>query len=212
MIMRKTALTVAASLAFLGPSLALAPRLAAQPQAQEPAEAEKPEAKESAPAAPPPSIDLAKLRADYDRLRDQLFRARTRAALVQEGLYTSRLGARLEWEAAPDFVIRHAEVRLDGGTIWDSGDKPVTDDVITVADRPCKPGPHSLTVRLEVRPGTKKKAMDIEQLGYVTEQTFAITVADGKRTTVMLTGDEDGDLPGYEPEMELELETEAIKK
>jgi hypothetical protein len=209
MIMRKTAMALAASFAFSGASLALA-----QPQADTKAEeaAPKEAAEAPPPAAPAPALDLAKLRADYDRLRDQLFRARTRAALVQEGLYTSRLGARLEWEAAPDFVIRHAEVRLDGGTIWDSGDKPVTDDVITVADRPCKPGPHALTVRLEIRPGTKKKGMDIEQLGYVTEQTFAIDVADGQRTTVLLTGDEDGDLPGYGPEMELELETEAVKK
>jgi hypothetical protein len=209
MIMRKTAMALAASFAFSGASLALA-----QPQADTKTEeaAPKEAAETPPPTAPAPSLDLAKLRADYDRLRDQLFRARTRAALVQEGLYTSRLGARLEWEAAPDFVIRHAEVRLDGGTIWDSGDKPVTDDVITVADRPCKPGPHALTVRLEIRPGTKKKGMDIEQLGYVTEQTFAIDVADGQRTTVLLTGDEDGDLPGYGPEMELELETEAVKK
>jgi hypothetical protein len=201
MMMRKLAVALACSLA-----LALAPGVSAQPQAEDKGD----EAPKEAPP-PPRSIDLQKLRADYDRLRDELFRARARAALVQEGLYKSRLGARLEWEAAPDFVIRHAEVRLDGGTIWDSGDKPVTDDVITVADRPCKPGPHTITLRLDVRPGTKKKG-DVEGLGYVTEQTFAFTVADGKRTTVILTGDEDGDLPGYEPEFEFELESEAIKK
>jgi hypothetical protein len=207
MIMRKTAMALAASFAFSGASFALA-----QPQADTKAEEAAPKEPAEAPPPPAPSLDLAKLRADYDRLRDLLFRSRTRAALVQEGLYTSRFGARLEWEAAPDFVIRNAEVRLDGGTIWDSGGKPVTDDAITVADRPIKPGQHSLTVRLEIRPGTKTKGMDIEQLGYVTEQTFAISVADGQRTTALLTGDEDGDLPGYGPEMELELETEAVKK
>jgi hypothetical protein len=185
----------------------LSSRAIAQPQ-----EGQKDNGDEAPPPAAPPTIDLAKLRADYDRLRDELFRARTRAALVQEGLYASRLGARLEWEAAPDYVIRHAEVRLDGATIWDSGDKPVTDDVITISDRPCKPGPHALTLRLEVRPGTKKKGKDIEGLGYVTEQTFALAVPDGKRTTVVFTGDEDGDLPGYEPELEMELETENVKK
>jgi hypothetical protein len=166
---------------------------------------------ESAPA-PGPSIDLQKLRADYDRLRDELFRARSRAALVQEGTWNARLGAKLEWKAAPDYVIRHAEVRLDGGTIWDSGDKPVTDDLVTVADRPCKPGPHSLTLRLEIRPSTKKKGKDIEGYGYVAEHTFAVVVPDGKRTTAVFTGDEDGSLPEYEPELEMELETEAIKK
>jgi hypothetical protein len=183
------------------------------PEAPPPAAPEPPkdQPRESAPP-PAPSIDLAKLRADYDRLRDELFRTRSRAALVQEGLYDARLGARLEWEAAPDYVIRHAEIRLDGGTIWDSGDRPVTDDKITVADRPCKPGPHALTLRLEVRPGTKKKSMDIEGLGYVTEQTFSLLVPDGKKTTVVLTGDEDGSLPEYEPALEMELETESLKK
>ena len=167
----------------------------------------------AAPAtAPGPSIDLQKLRADYDRLRDDLFRTRSRAQLVQEGLYDARLGARLRWKAAPDYLIRHAEVRLDGGTIWDSGDKPVTDDKLTIAERPCKPGPHALTLRLEIRPGTKKKGKDVEGLGYTTEQTFAIVVPDGKITTVALTGDEDGSLPEYEPRLELELESETFKK
>jgi hypothetical protein len=180
-------------------------------KAPEPAPKEKDEPRDSAPA-PALSVDLAKLRADYDRLRDELFKARSRAALVQEGIYDARLGARLEWEAAPDYLIKHAEVRLDGGTIWDSGDKPVTDDKITVADRPLKPGQHSLTLRLEVRPGTKKKAMDIEGLGYVTEQTFSLLVPAVKKTTVVLTGDEDGSLPEYEPELEMELETEKLEK
>jgi hypothetical protein len=161
---------------------------------------------------PGPSIDLQKLRADYDRLRDELFRARSRAQVVQEGLYSARLGAQLHWKAAPDYVIRHAEVRLDGGTIWDSGDKPVTDDKLTIAERPCKPGPHSLTLRLEIRPGTKKKGKDIDNLGYSSEQTFAVVIPDGKRTTISLTGDEDGSLPDYEPRIELELESETIKK
>jgi hypothetical protein len=186
-----------------------APKETPAPEAPAPKEARE---KDEPRPTPGPSIELVKLRADYDRLRDELFRTRSRAALVQEGLYGARLGARLDWQAAPDYVIRHAEVRLDGGTIWDSGDKPVTDDKITIADRPCKPGQHSLTLRLEVRPGTKKKGKDIEGLGYVTEHTFSLVVEDKKKTTVVWTGDEDGSLPEYEPELEMELETEALKK
>jgi hypothetical protein len=185
----------------------------------EPAKTPPPRAEEAppppaaAPAPPPtPSVDLQKLRADYDRLRDELFRARSRAQLVEEGLWNARLGATLHWKAAPDYVIKHAEVRLDGGTIWDSGDKPVTDDRLTIAERPCKPGPHSFTVRLEVRPGTKKKGKDIDNLGYASEQTFAIVIPDGKRTTIELTGDEDGSLPEYEPRLDLELDTDSLKK
>jgi hypothetical protein len=193
------------------PPPAAKPTPAPEPAKDKAKDKDEARAAESAPT-PAVSVDLARLRADYDRLRDELFRTRSRAAIVQEGLYDARLGARLEWEAAPDYLIRHAELRLDGGTILDSGEKPVTDDKITVADRPCKPGPHALTLRLEVRPGTKKKGKDIEGLGYVTEHTFSLVVEAGKKTTVVLTGDEDGSLPEYEPELELELETESLKK
>ena len=94
---------------------------------------------------------------------------------------------------------------LDGADIWDSGDKPVTDDLVTVAERPVKPGPHALTLRIDIRPG--KKSKDSDKLGYVSEHTFAIIVPDGKRTRVAIKGDEDGDAPEYEPEIEVELET-----
>jgi len=167
--------------------------------------------KEAPPAAPPPpSIDLAKLRADYDRLRDELYRARARAQVVQEGLYPGKLAATLRWKGAPDYVIKRAEIRLDGAVIWESGDKPVNDDVIKVAERPIKPGPHALTVRLEVRAAAaaKKAALQAEQLGYVSEDTFALVITEAKRTTVEITADEDGDPPEYEPEIEVELAVE----
>jgi hypothetical protein len=161
----------------------------------------------AAPAPPPmPSGDLAKLRADYDRLRDELFRARARAQAVQEGLWKSRLGATLRWKGAPAYTIWRAELRLDGGSIWDSGDKPLADSLIKVAERPVKAGQHALTVRLEIRP--VKKGADGNDLGYVSEHTFPIIVPEDKRVTAVLTGDEDGDPPEYQPEMELELEQE----
>jgi hypothetical protein len=167
------------------------------------------EAKESAPAPPPAggSADLERLRADYDRLRDDLFRARSRAQIVEDGLYKSKLGASFRWKGAPSFVVHHAAIRLDGGEIWDSGDKPVTDDLIKVAERGVKPGPHAISLRLDIRPGTKK-SKDSDKLGYTSEHTFAIIVPDGLRTHVAITGDEDGNLPEYEPKIEVELESE----
>jgi hypothetical protein len=180
------------------------------PQAQAPETKEAPPPPPSAPAPAPPSADLKKLRADYDRLRDELYKARARAQIVQEGLYPSKLGATLRWKGAPDYVIRRAELRLDGASVWDSGDKPVTDELIKLAERSIKPGTHALTLRLEIRLGTKKgKApQDADQLGYLSEHTFAILVPEGKRTTVAITGDEDGDPPEYEPEIEVEIESE----
>jgi hypothetical protein len=151
------------------------------------------------------AADLERLRADYDRLRDELFRARSRAQIVEEGLWTSRLSATFRWKGGPSYLVHHASVRLDGADIWDSGDKPVTDDLVTVAERPVKPGPHALTLRIDIRPG--KKSKDSDKLGYVSEHTFAIIVPDGKRTRVAIKGDEDGDAPEYEPEIEVELET-----
>src|SRR5689334_23381381 len=86
-----------------------------------------PAAKPAPPAAAP--IDLTKLRAEYDRLRDELYRARARAQLVEEAVWSARLGAVVRWKGAPDFILRRAEVRLDGDSIWDSGDKPLVDEL-----------------------------------------------------------------------------------
>ena len=159
--------------------------------------------------APPvaPTVDLAKLRAEYDRLRDELFRARARAELVEEGIYASKLGASLRWKGAPDFILHRAEIRLDGNAIRDSGEKPLVDELIKVSERPIKPGAHTLTVKIEVRPG-KKGEKEHADLGYESEQTFVVQVPDAKTTTVAFTADDDGDLPEYEPEIALELKTE----
>jgi hypothetical protein len=156
--------------------------------------------------AAPSAADLDKLRADYDRLREELFRSRARAQIVAEATYPSKLSATLRWKGGADQLIRHAQIRLDGGEIWDSGDKPVNDQLISVAERAVKPGPHALTVRLEIRPGARTK--DAEKLGYTSEHTFAIVVADKARTRVEITANEDGDPPEYEPELEIELEIE----
>jgi hypothetical protein len=191
---------------FLAVALQLLPSLAAgAPPAAAPApSADAPAVPAGAPAA---ALDLAKLRADYDRLRDELYRARARAELIEEGLYKSRLSAELRWDGAPDFLLRRAEVRLDGNTIWDSGDKPMVDELIRIAERPIKPGVHSMTVRLEVRPG-KKTDKETSDLGYSSEHTFVVKIVDKRKTIVEITADDDGDLPEYEPEIEVEIETE----
>ena len=61
--------------------------------------------------------------------------------------------------------------------------------------------------RLEVRPG-KKSDKETENLGYEIEHSFIVNVPDGKRTTIEITADDDGDLPEYEPEIEVEIESE----
>ena len=190
--------------------LAAAAEPSAKARGAAPAAAEDDNAPAKAPPAPPPvpaTIDVAKLRAEYDKLRDALFRARARAELVEEGVYASKLGAKIRWKGAPDFILRRAEVKLDGNSIWDSGEKPLVDEQIKVSERPIKPGTHGVTVRLEVRPG-KKTEKENEGLGYEIEHSFIVNVPDGKRTTIEITADDDGDLPEYEPEVEMEIESE----
>ena len=142
-----------------------------------------------------------------NRLRDELFRARARAELVEEGIYASKLAATLRWKGAPDFILHRAEIRLDGNAIWDSGEKPLVDELIKVSERPIKPGTHTVTVKMEVRPG-KKGEKEHANLGYESEQTFVVEVPETGTTTVALTADDDGDLPEYEPEVDLEVKTE----
>ncbi|HVY39883.1 MAG TPA: hypothetical protein VHM31_18220 [Polyangia bacterium] len=187
--------------------LAGASPAAAAPPATGDADQAADAAHEASPPPAPPTIDLARLRAEYDKLRDELFRARARAALVEQQIYASQLGATLRWKGAPSFLLHRAEIRLDGNVIWDSGEKPMVDDLIKVSQRPIKPGPHTLTVKIDVRPG-KKAEKEHADLGYESEQTFVVNVPDGKTTTVSFTGDDDGDLPEYEPEIEMELKSE----
>jgi hypothetical protein len=168
---------------------------------------------QDAPAAPRAGVvpDLAKLRAEYDRIREELFKARVRSQRVADAAYPSKLDARLRWKGGPDFVIRKARFLLDGAELWDSADRAQTDDLIEVAERSVKPGPHALTVRLEVRPKTEAKGgtkTGADKLGYTSEHTFAIVVPGGGHTHLRLTGDEDGDPPDYELELKLEIETD----
>ena len=195
-------------------SLSMAPAAAAQPTDKSrggdaplpPSEGgeKKPAPAPAAPAAA--AVDLEKLRADFERLREELFRARARAQIVAEATYPARLSATLRWKGGADQLIRRAQIRLDGAEVWDSGGKPVTDELISVAERAVKPGPHALTVRLEVRPGKKHK--DAETLGYVSEHTFAVIARDKVKTRVSITADEDGDPPEYEPNLEVEIDSD----
>jgi len=114
-----------------------------------------------------------------ERLRDELARSRARAQLVKEAIYTAKLSASFRWKGAPDSLIHRAELRLDGGDLWNSGDKAARRRLIKVAESGIKPGPHELTLRLEIRPAPRQGR---DKLGYVSEHTFAIIVPDGKTT------------------------------
>jgi hypothetical protein len=154
------------------------------------------------------AADLEKLRAEYDRLREELFKARVRSQKVADVVYPTRFDVRLRWKGSPAFVIRKARFLMDGAEIWDSSDRSEADDLVEVASRPIKPGPHALTVSLEIRPKGEQKGgakVGAARLGYTSEHTFAVVAPDKGELHLSLTGDEDGDPPEYEPRLELEV-------
>jgi hypothetical protein len=154
------------------------------------------------------AADLEKLRAEYDRLREELFKARVRSQKVADAVYPTRFDVRLRWKGSPAFVIRKARFLMDGVEIWDSSDRSEADDLVEVASRPIKPGPHALTVSLEIRPRGEQKGgakVGAARLGYTSEHTFAVVAPDKGELHLRLTGDEDGDPPEYEPRLELEV-------
>ena len=141
------------------------------------------------------------LRARYEELRDQVFRSRARRETLEKALISTKVGFEVRWEANRKFRLDKAEIRLDGTAIWDAHERPVTEDPITLAERSAAPGAHGVTLRFEVR------SRDKVEMGYVSEQTFTISLPEGKVSRVRISVDEDGSLPSYNPEIQIKVET-----
>jgi hypothetical protein len=178
----------------------------ARAQPAPPAGNAAPPASERKPAAPAaaeaPASDLDRLRAEHSALRDALFRSRARRETLENALLSTQLLPVVRWEGARRYLLKSAELRLDGVRIWDAGNAPLGDDAVTLAARGVPPGAHVLGVRVEVRSRENPK------LGYTSEQSFSVSLPEGKKTTVEITIDEDGDPPSYNPDVELEIESE----
>jgi hypothetical protein len=153
------------------------------------------------PPAPAPgsAATLERLRAEHAAVKDALFRSRARRETLESALLSTQLTTVLTWEGGRRHVLKAAEVRLDGARLWDAGETPPGDRPVTLAPRGVPPGTHVLGVRVEVRGRENPK------LGYVSEQTFTLVLAEGKKTTVSIVVDEDGDLPGYNPDIEVNV-------
>lgn len=161
-----------------------------------------------APAPKPPAADkraegagpdLERLRAEHSALRDALFRSRARRELLENALLSTQLIPVIRWDGGRRHQLKTAELRLDGVRIWEAGNTPLGGDAISLAGRGVPPGAHVLGVRVEVR------ARDNPKLGYISEQSFAVSLPEGKKTTIEVTVDEDGDPPSYNPDVEVEI-------
>lgn len=155
-----------------------------------------------APAPPEGEAPLSAegLRERYDQLRDQVFRSRARRETIEQALLSTKVAFEVRWEANRRYRLEKAEIRLDGTRIWDTAERPLTEDPILLAERPVAPGTHVLTVRLEVR------SRDKAEMGYTSEQNFYIGLPEAKASRVRISVDEDGDLPSYNPEVEVKVD------
>jgi hypothetical protein len=171
--------------------------------APEPAPAPPPrtEAPAPAPAEKPRGSSVEALRAQYEALKDELFRSRARRETLEGALLSTQLLPVIRWEGGRHHSVTRAEVRLDGVRLWDSGDGLVSDKPVDLAVKSAPPGAHVLGVRVEV------KSRDDARLGYVSDQSFALVLPEGKKTRVEITVDESGSAPSYDPEIEVEVKS-----
>ena len=201
------AAALAVAVTVVGPALS-------QPAGQKPGNSPAPPTPSPTPSAPPaekrpastpgsetPPADLERLRAEHDVLKDALFRSRARREILENALLSTQLIPVIQWEGARRYLLKNAELRLDGVRIWQAGVAPLGDNPVSLAARGLPPGPHVLGVRLEVRSRENPK------LGYTSEQSFSLDLPEGKKTTVEITIDEDGDPPSYDPDIDVEVES-----
>jgi hypothetical protein len=154
----------------------------------------------TAPARGTPPATLDRLRSEHAAIKDALYRSRARRDTLEGALLATQILPVLKWEGGGRYLLKQAELRLDGVRLWDASASPPGDRPVALAARGLPPGIHVLGVRIEVR------LRDNPKLGYLSEQSFTITLPEGKKTTVEITIDEDGSPPSYNPDIEVEID------
>ncbi|HEY0710664.1 MAG TPA: hypothetical protein VGG33_27925 [Polyangia bacterium] len=200
---------LAATVGALAASLALAQSPTPTPDNKNGTAASPPASPGSAPTAAPASpapgtpapspATLERLRAEHAAIKDALFRSRARRDTLETALLSTQLQTAITWEGGRRYSLKAAELRLDGVRLWNTTEAPPGDQPVLLAPRGVAAGTHVLGVRIEVR------SRDNPKLGYTSEQTFTVVLPEGKKTSVEVTVDEDGDLPGYNPDIEVEI-------
>lgn len=173
----------------------------AEPEAEEPAQPQQPQPAPPAPAptptqpTPPPAerggrakIDLESLNAEYQALKDELFRSRAKVELLGSALYKTQLVATFQYKAQRAWPLKKVTLRVDDQPVY-SADGPDAEDPIKIYEGFAAPGRHALRVTIEA------EAQGDSRLGYQTESTFVFDVPDGRQSRLELVADEVGDGP-----------------
>jgi|GEM_PF-2065152 len=139
-------------------------------------------------AASGPKVDLEALNAEYNTLRDDLFRSRAKAELLGAALYKTKLLALFQYGAQRAWPLKKITMRLDDAPVF-TADNPAAADPIKLYEGFTTPGRHTLTVRLECG------ATGESRLAYTSEDSFTFDVEDGRQARIELSADEVGDGP-----------------
>jgi hypothetical protein len=143
------------------------------------------------PTLPPPSkgnAELDALNAEYNTLRDELFRSRAKVEMLGAALYKTKLVATLKYQAQRTWPVKKLWLKLDEAPVF-AADTPNAGDPIKLFEGFTTPGRHTLTIRVECG------AVGESRLGYSAEDSFTFDVDDNHQTTVDFSVDEDGEGP-----------------
>lgn len=140
------------------------------------------------PAPSKANVDLDALNREYNQLRDDLFRSRAKAHLLGDALFKTKIVATFQYKAQRAWPIKKVTLKIDDQPVF-TVDSPATQDPLKLYDGFAAPGQHTLAVRVECG------ATGEDRVGYGTEGTFIIDVAENKQTNVAFVVDESGDGP-----------------
>jgi len=156
------------------------------------------------PATPPPppapmttpeptrnekaNVDLDTLNAEYNQLRDELFRARAKAHLLGDALFKTKIVATFQYKAQRAWPIKKVTLKIDDQPVF-TVDSPATQDPLKMYDGFAAPGKHTLAVRVECG------ATGEDRVAYGAEGVFVVDVAENKQSNVAFVVDETGDGP-----------------
>lgn len=158
----------------------------------------------STPSPPPPpapmttpepsgggkgNVDLDALNAEYNQLRDELFRARAKSHLLGDALFKTRIVASFQYKAQRAWPIKKVTLKIDDQPVF-TADSPSTQDPLKLYDGFAAPGKHTLALRVECG------ATGEDRVAYGAEGTFVVDVAENKQSNVAFVVDETGDGPG----------------
>jgi hypothetical protein len=118
---------------------------------------------------------------------DDLVQVRSRIAVLGRQLFETLVRLRVENRAGDDQIVSSLVLRLDGDPVH-RGDEDPGDDGLKLHEGFAAPGPHELTVEVEMRSRAN------EEYRYLTSSRFRFEVVRGKLTEVIVTLDDDSDI------------------